>query len=166
MKNKKKPKSQPSRASEKNFKEIVTNKKARFQYEVLETLEAGISLAGTEVKSLRLKQANISDAYCRIKQKEIYVLNLHVSPYKQGNQFNHEPTRERKLLLHKKEIVRLETKVKEKGLTIIPLKIYMTSGRIKLLVGLCRGKQLHDKRQDLKERDMKREVERALKKYS
>jgi SsrA-binding protein len=147
-------------------KEIAVNKKARFQYEVLDTWEAGISLVGTEVKSLRAKLVNLSDAFGRIKNGEAFLLNLHISHYKHGNQFNHEPARERKLLLHKKEIIKIGSLVKEKGLTFIPLKIYITKGKVKILLGLCRGKQLHDKRQDMKEKDSKRELERAIKKYT
>lgn len=161
-----KKKSKKNSHQDPNNQEIVINKKARFQVEVLESLEAGIALVGTEVKSLRKKQVNISESYCRISNSEAFVIGLHISPYKQGNRFNHEPTRERKLLLHKKEIQRLNSKVKEKGLTIIPLKLYFKKGRVKILIGLCRGKQLFDKRQDLKEKDSKRDMERALKKYS
>lgn len=144
---------------------IVVNKKARFNYEVLESLETGIELVGSEVKALRNRQANISDSFARVKDNEIFVINLHISPYKQANRFNHEPTREKKLLLHKKEITRFYSKVKEKGLTLVPLKMYFKNGKVKLLLGLCQGKRVFDKREDLKERDTKRDLERAMKKY-
>jgi len=141
---------------------IARNKRARHDYEILETLEAGLVLRGTEVKSLRNGKANLGDAYGIVKDGEIWLLNLHISPYEQGTAWNHEPTRSRKMLLHASEIRRLIGAVERKGLTIIPLEMRFRGGRAKVVIALGRGKKLHDKRADLKEQDAKRDVARAL----
>lgn len=149
---------------EKKIKIVAENRKARHDFTIHETYEAGIALTGTEVKSLRAGNANMKDSYAQItKSAEVIVCNLHISPYDQGNRFNHEPLRDRKLLLHKAEIRRLIGKVKEKGYTLVPLKMYFSHGLIKIEIALATGKKLYDKRQDMAKRDAKREVERALK---
>jgi SsrA-binding protein len=141
---------------------IARNKRARHDYEILETYEAGLVLLGTEVKSLRNGKANLSDAYGIVKDGELWLLNLHIAPYEKGTAWNHEPTRTRKLLLHASELRRLIGAVERKGLTIIPLEMVFRRGRAKVVIAVGRGKKLHDKRADLKERDAKRDVERAL----
>ena len=147
-----------------NIKILVTNRKAHFQYEILQTYEAGIELEGTEVKSLRESHINIAESYCRVSdQMEIFLMNANISPYKFGNIHNHEPLRERRLLLHKSEIRRLYGRVKEKGLTLIPLKLYLKKGRIKIEIGLAKGKKIHDKRETLKRQDADREIARNIK---
>ena len=146
------------------IKEIANNKKARFEYEILETFEAGLVLRGTEVKSLRHGKANISDAYAKIKDGEVYIHQMNISLYEQGNRFNHDPLDVRKLLLHKKEIRRLTGKLAEKGLTLVPLKLYFNEqGRAKLLIGVGKGKKSFDKRETEKNRDWNREKGRILK---
>ncbi len=142
---------------------IARNRRARFDYEILETWEAGIALTGTEVKSLRNGKANISDAYGVLKEGEVWLLNLHIAPYEQGNRFNHEATRTRKLLLHSREIKKMIGAVERQGLTLVALEIYFKRGRAKVRLGLARGKKLHDKRADLKEKDDRREMARAAK---
>ncbi|RPF54454.1 SsrA-binding protein SmpB [Aquisalibacillus elongatus] len=142
---------------------IATNRKARHDFFIEETFEAGIVLKGTEIKSIRAGRVNLKDAFARISKGEAYVHNLHISPYEQGNQFNHEPTRARKLLLHKKEINKLIGQTQQKGYSLVPLKIYIKNGVAKLLIGLGKGKKKYDKREDLKQKAMKRDVERALK---
>jgi len=144
-------------------KVVVTNKKARFQYELVEFFEAGIVLQGTEVKSIRSGKANLQDSYATIKDEEVFLYNMHISPYEQGNIFNHEPTRVRKLLLHKQEIKRLSGKVLERGMTLVPVKIYFKNGRAKVELGLARGKSQVDKRQDIARRDEQRMMEREFK---
>lgn len=139
------------------------NRKARHDYFIHETYETGLVLVGTEVKSLREGKANLRDSYAYIKNGEIFVDNLHISPYKEGNIFNHDPLRPRKLLMHKQEIIKLFSKTREKGYTLIPLKIYFTRGKAKLELALASGKHNYDKRQDLKNKAVKREVEQALK---
>jgi SsrA-binding protein len=141
---------------------IARNKRARHDYEILETYEAGLVLLGTEVKSLRNGKANLSDAYGIVKDGELWLLNLHIAPYEKGTAWNHEPTRTRKLLLHASELRRLIGAVERKGLTIIPLEMVFRRGRAKVVIAVGRGKKLHDKRADLKDRDAKRDVERAL----
>lgn len=140
-------------------KTLLVNKKARFEYEILDSFEAGISLVGTEVKSLRQSNANFLDSYAKIKNEEIFIVNLHISEYKYGNIQNHEPKRMRKLLLKKQEIRKLESKVLEKGLTLVPLSFYLKNGKIKLELGLCRGKKLYDKRETIKQRDIERSMD-------
>jgi SsrA-binding protein len=142
---------------------IAKNRRARFDYEIIETWEAGIALTGTEVKSLRNGKAQITDAYGILKDGEVWLLNLHIAPYEQGNRFNHEATRTRKLLLHAREIKKMIGAVERQGLTLIALEIYFKRGRAKVRLGLGKGKKLHDKRADLKEKDDKREMARAVK---
>ena len=141
---------------------IARNKRARHDYEILETWECGLVLTGTEVKALRDGRAQITDAYGIVKDGEVWLLNAHIAPYERGNIWNHEPTRTRKLLLHQKEIRQLIGAVERKGLTLVALDLYFKRGRAKLKLGLARGKKLHDKRADLKERDDTREMQRAL----
>ena len=141
---------------------IARNKRARHDYDILETWEAGVMLSGTEVKSLRDGRAQIGDAYAIVKDGEMWLLNAHIAPYAQGNIWNHEPTRSRKLLLHQQEIRHLVGAVERKGLTLVALELYFKRGRAKVRIGLARGKKLHDKRADEKERDDKREMQRAL----
>ncbi|MBE6769066.1 MAG: SsrA-binding protein SmpB [Ruminococcaceae bacterium] len=150
----------------KETKTIATNKKAYHEYFVEEHLEAGIELCGTEVKSLRRNGANLKDAWCTVDDGEMFVKGMHISPYEQGNIFNREPMRPRRLLLHKREIMRLFGLTKQQGYTLIPLSLYFKGSRVKVQVGLCRGKKLYDKRDDAARRDMKREAERALKEHN
>lgn len=146
------------------MKIVCTNRKARHDYEILENMEAGIVLKGTEVKSLRAGNAHLKDSFAAIENGELYLFNAHISPYKQGNRFNHEPTRTRKLLVHAREIKRLIGKIQEKGLTLVPLKLYFTDkGKVKVELGLARGKKSFDKRRTIAERDAKREMDRAVK---
>lgn len=144
-------------------KVVCVNRQARHNYFIDEIYEAGLVLLGSEVKSLREGKANIKDSYARIQRGEAFLLNAHVSPYSGANQFNHEPTRTRKLLLHGREIERLTGKTKEKGLTLIPLRLYFKNGKAKVELGLARGKKLYDKRETLKRKMAQREVERSLK---
>ncbi len=146
-----------------NIKTIATNKKAFHEYFVLERFEAGISLAGTEVKSLRQGGVNLKEAWCSIDDGELFVKQMHISPYDHGNIFNREPKRDRRLLMHKREIMRLLGVVKQQGLTLIPLSIYFKGSLVKLELGLCRGKQLHDKRATAAKRDADRAIDRAIK---
>ena len=143
---------------------IARNKRARHDYEILESWEAGIVLTGTEVKALRDGRANLTDAYGYVRDGEVFLLNLYIGSYGQGNVFNHEPTRTRKLLMHRREIRRLIGAVERQGLTLVPLDLYFKSGRVKARLALVRGKQQHDKREDLKKRDAEREIARALSK--
>ena len=142
---------------------ICVNRQARHNYFIDETYEAGLMLVGSEVKSLRDGKANLVDSYALIRKGEAFLVHAHISPYAGANQFNHEPTRMRKLLLHQKEIERLTGKTKERGLTLIPLKMYFKNGRAKVELGLARGKKLYDKRETLKRKESQREVERAIK---
>lgn len=146
-----------------NIKEIAKNKKARFNYEILETFEAGIVLKGTEVKSLRQGKANITDAYADIKKGEAWIRQLHISLYDRGNIHNHEPDAIRKLLLHKREIKKLTGKLNEKGYTLVPLKMYFKNGRVKVLLGLGKGKAQYDKRESIKRKDAQRDLQRTMK---
>lgn len=139
------------------------NRKARHDFFIHETYETGLALQGTEVKSLRAGKANLKDSYATIKNGEVFVENMHISPYEQGNIFNHDPLRPRKLLLHKAEIVKLFSKTREKGYTLVPLKIYFKHGKAKLELALASGKHNYDKRQDLQAKAAKRDIERALK---
>jgi len=140
---------------------LVSNRKARHDYTVLEAMEAGIALQGTEVKSLRQGLGNLQDSYALIRNGEVWLVGAHISPYEQGSYANHNPTRERRLLLHAKEIRKLIGKTKEKGLTLVPLKLYLKGRNIKVELALVRGKQLHDKRAAIKERDVKRAIMRG-----
>lgn len=146
-----------------NDRVIATNKKAYHNYFVEETFEAGMSLLGTEVKSIRNGKVNLKEGFGRIKNGEVFLFNCHISPYSHGNIMNHEPLRDRKLLLHKREINRLIGKIQRQGYTLLPLKIYLKNGMIKLELGLGKGKKLHDKRDDMKQKESKRNIEKALK---
>jgi len=141
---------------------IAKNKKAWHEYFVLEEYEAGIELCGTEVKSIRLGKVNLKDSWCGVKNGEMFVNGMHISPYEQGNIFNREPARPRRLLMHKREIMKLFGESKQQGLAIIPLSLYFKNGRAKLQIGLCKGKKLYDKREDAARRDAKRDVERGV----
>jgi SsrA-binding protein len=141
---------------------IAQNKKAYHDYFILEEYEAGIELFGTEVKSIRQGRVNLKDSWCSVKNGEIFVNGMHVSPYEQGNIFNRDPVRQRRLLMHKREIMRLFGESKQQGLAIVPLSLYFKNGRAKLAIGLCKGKKLYDKREAAAERDAKRDMERGL----
>ena len=143
---------------------VSTNKKARFNYEIIEKIEAGISLKGTEVKSIRNKNVSISESYAQIKENEVFLHNLHISPYEQGNRENHDPIRVRKLLLHKHEIKKLVSKIQLKGLSLVPLSIYLRKGKIKIELAVGRGKRLVDKRESIKKKTIEREIDRIVKK--
>lgn len=139
----------------------IRNKKASFEYNFIDKYIAGIALMGSEIKSIRLGKVNLQDAYCTFQKGELYVMELHISPYSMAREINHEPKRERKLLLNRREINKLETKSKEKGLTIIPIRIFLNErGLAKLEIALAKGKKLYDKREDIKEKDLKREMDR------
>ncbi len=142
---------------------LCQNKKARHDYSIEETLEAGIALQGTEVKSLRMGKGNLKDSYVQIENGEAFLHNTHISPYPHGHQFNHDPERVRKLLLHKREIRRLQGKTQQRGYTLVPLQIFLKNGKIKIVVGLAKGKSTYDKREDIKKRTADREMERAMK---
>ncbi|RHM59162.1 MULTISPECIES: SsrA-binding protein SmpB [Coprobacillaceae] len=148
------------------MKIVSNNKKAYHDYFILDTYEAGIELKGTEIKSVRQNQVNLKDSFVRVKNNEVFVENMHISPYDHGNIFNHDPKRTRKLLLHKKEILKITNKLKEGGLTVVPTKLYFNkSSKVKLEIAIAKGKKLYDKRNDLKEKDAKRDIERSLKNY-
>jgi SsrA-binding protein len=142
---------------------IAQNKKARHDFAIEETFEAGIVLQGTEIKSVRAARVNLKDAYARVDKGEVFLHNMHISPYEQGNRYNHEPLRTRKLLLHKKQISRLIGETKEAGYSIVPLKMYLKDGYAKVLIGVAKGKKKYDKREDLKRKEAKRDIERAFK---
>jgi SsrA-binding protein len=144
--------------------DIIQNKKARFEYEIIDTLEAGIVLHGTEVKSVRLKKVSINDAYARIQNNEAFVVGMNIAIYENGNRFNHDPDSIRKLLLHRKEIKWLTGKLREKGLTLVPLKVYFKNSKVKLLLGLGKGKAKYDKRKTIQKREADREM-RRIRKY-
>ena len=147
----------------KGTKQIADNKAARHNYFVLEQIECGIELVGTEVKSIRSGRVNLKDAWCSVDNGEMWVKGMHISPYEQGNIFNRDPLRVRKLLLHKREIMRLYGKVKQEGLTLIPMALYFKGSRVKVALGLCKGKNVHDKRQDMANKAATREIDRAMK---
>jgi SsrA-binding protein len=142
---------------------VSTNKKARFNYEIIEKIEAGIALKGTEVKSIRNRNISIGESYAQIKDDEVFLHNLHISPYEQGNRENHDPIRVRKLLLHKHEIKKLVAKTQQKGLSLVPLSIYLRKGKIKVELAIGRGKRLVDKRESIKKKTIEREIERIVK---
>lgn len=146
-----------------DIKLVAQNKKAAHDYFVLEKYEAGIELFGTEVKSVRQGRVNLKDSWCSIEKGEIFACGMHISPYEQGNIFNRDPLRKKRLLMHKREIRRLFDKVRQEGLTIVPLSIYFLKGRAKLEIGLCKGKKNYDKRETAAKRDAKRDIERSLK---
>ena len=144
-------------------KSIATNKKAFHDYFVDDKFEAGIELFGTEVKSIRAGQVNLKDSWCDIKNGEIFVQGMHISPYEKGNIFNRDPLRVRRLLMHKREIMKLNAAIQQQGMTLVPLELYFSGSRVKIAVGLCRGKKLYDKRDDAAKRDMQRDIERHMK---
>ena len=144
-------------------KPLAQNRRASHDYFIEETYEAGLVLQGTEIKSIRAGKVNITDAHVRIIDGEAYIINMHISPYEQGNRFNHDPTRTRKLWLHRKEIDKRFGLTQQKGYTIVPLKLYIKNGFAKLLIGLGKGKKLYDKREDMKQKQMKRDIDRAMK---
>ena len=148
------------------YKIVSDNRKARYLYEILETYQAGIALEGTEVKSIRAGKVNLQDAYALIRGGEAWLLNAHISPFEKASvYFNHDPRRTRKLLLHKEQINKLLGQVEQKGLTLVPLKMYLKEGRVKVDIAVGRGKKLHDKRDDIRQKDDKRAMERAMKQY-
>lgn len=144
------------------IKVIVENRKSRHDYHIDEVIEAGLVLQGTEVKSIRGRRVNLKDSFARVENDEVFLYNVHISPYEQGNRFNHDPLRPRKLLLHRGEIRRLIGLVREKGVTLVPLRLYFKRGRVKVELAVARGKKLYDKRRDLAERTANREIERAF----
>ena len=150
-------------AIQKGVKQVTSNKKAWHDYFIDEKFEAGIELVGTEVKSIRLGQVNLKDAYCSFKVGELFVVGMHISPYEKGNIFNKDPMRRRRLLMHKKEILSLFGKTKQDGYTLIPLSVYFRNSHVKIEIGLCRGKKLHDKRDSIAKRDANREIDRVMK---
>lgn len=147
----------------KGVKQVAANKKAFHDYFVLDRFEAGIELFGTEVKSIRGGSLNLKDSYCYVKDGEMFVKGMHVSPYEKGNIFNRDPDRERRLLMHKREIIKLGSRVKLEGVTLIPLSVYFKDSRVKLELGLCKGKKNYDKRESEAKRDARREIDRAMK---
>lgn len=138
----------------------IKNKKANFDYFIEDTYECGIVLTGTEIKSIRKGSANLKDSYARVKNNEVFLTNMFISTYEEGNRFNHDERRERKLLLHKKEIYKIRDKVEKEGYSLVPVKLYLKDGKAKILLGVARGKKLYDKRQSLKEKDIKRDLEK------
>ena len=138
----------------------IKNKKANFDYFIEDTYECGIVLTGTEIKSIRKGSANLKDSYARVKNNEVFLTNMFISTYEEGNRFNHDERRERKLLLHKKEIYKIRDKVEKEGYSLVPVKLYLKEGKVKILLGVARGKKLYDKRQSLKEKDIKRDLEK------
>jgi SsrA-binding protein len=152
----------PSKDSVDNDATLAVNRRAYHDYFIEDTFEAGIVLTGTEIKSLRSGKANLREGYARVRNGELWLLNVHISPYEQGNRYNHEPTRDRKLLLHRHQINELVGKVQRSGLTLVPLRLYLKHGRAKLALGLARGKKQYDKRDAIAERDARRDLDRAL----
>jgi SsrA-binding protein len=152
-----------TRRSEGDLKQIASNRKAIHDYTIEDTYEAGVVLTGTEIKSVRARRVNLRDGYVQIRDGEAWLLNVHISPYDFGNRENHEPRRERRLLLHHQEIRRLHSKVAERGWTIVPLRMYLKAGLAKIEIGLARGKRLYDKRDAVAERDMDRDLQREIK---
>ena len=143
----------------------INNRKAKYDYEIEATYEAGIVLKGTEIKSLRLGNANLKDSYAIIKNNEVYLLGMHISPYKEGNLFNHDEMRTRKLLLHKKEIYKIRDKIEMQGYTLVPVKLYFKKNKAKVLLGIAKGKHNYDKREAIKQRDIEREMKKQYKNY-
>lgn len=150
-------------SNKEHIKVISQNKKAHFNYFLSDFLECGIELSGTEIKSIKLGNANINDAYVLIRNLEAYIINMHISAYEKGNIFNKDPLRDRKLLLHKREIIKLDSKSNIQGYTLVPTRIYLKDGRCKIEIALGKGKKLYDKREDIKKRDIKEEIDRAIK---
>lgn len=141
----------------------INNRKARFDYEILETYETGIVLTGTEIKSIRQGNVNLKDSYAIIRNNEVFLLNMHINEYKEGNIFNHDEKRTRKLLLHKKEILKIRDKVELEGITLVPLKLYFSKNKVKILLGIAKGKKTYDKRESIKKRDIEREIKMRMK---
>lgn len=150
-------------AKQKGVKEITANRKAFHEYFVLERFEAGIELAGTEVKSIRGGNVNLKDAFCTIKNGELFIRGMHISPYEHGNIFNKDPVRPRRLLMHKREIIKLNARIMQDGVALIPLSLYFKDSRVKVELGLCKGKKLHDKRDSEADRQSKRDIDRMMK---
>ena len=148
--------------SNEHVKVVATNRKARHDYHIDDTFEAGLVLTGSEIKSIRAGQVNLRDSYATVRDDEVWLINTHIAPYMQASYSNHEPRRDRKLLMHRREINRLIGKLQEKGLTLIPLRIYLKNSRAKVELGLARGKKLYDKRQTMRERDDRRQIDRAI----
>lgn len=153
-------------AQKESTKTIAENRKARHDYFVIETYEAGVELLGTEVKSLRAGGVNMKDSYCEIDAGQMYALGVHISPYEQGNRINHEPLRPKRLLMHKREIMKLTGLISREGYTLVPLSLYFKGSRVKMAIGLCKGKKLYDKRDDMAKRDAARLIEREMKSRS
>lgn len=143
----------------------INNKKAKFDFEIIDEIEAGIVLTGTEIKSIRCGNANLKDSYAIIKNNEVFLLGMHISPYKEGNIFNHDELRTRKLLLHKKEILKINNKLVLDGYTLVPIKLYFVKNKAKILLGIARGKKNYDKREAIKKRDIDRELKKQYKNY-
>jgi len=143
----------------------INNRKAKYDYEILDTIEAGIVLTGTEIKSIKNGSANLKDSYAIIKNGEAFLLNMHISHYEQGNIFNHNETRTRKLLLHKKEIIKLNDKIQMLGYTLVPIKLYFKKGFAKILIGIAKGKKNYDKREAIKKKDIQRDIDKQMKNY-
>lgn len=153
-------------AKQKGVKEVTANRKAFHEYFVLERFEAGIELAGTEVKSIRAGAVNLKDSFCTVKNGELFVRGMHISPYEHGNIFNKDPVRPRRLLMHKREIMKLNARVMQDGVALIPLSLYFKDSRVKMELGLCKGKKLHDKRDSEADRQSKRDIDRIMKERS
>jgi SsrA-binding protein len=153
----------PKDGSKPLIKVVADNRRARHEYDILEVYEAGIALSGTEVKSIRMGRANLSDSFARVENGELWLYNCNISPYDHGNRFNHEPLRKRRLLMHKREILKLKSKMAEKGLTLVPLKLFFKDNWAKLDVALAKGRQLFDKREAIAKKDSKRQLDRLMK---
>ncbi len=149
--------------ADKGVKRVAENRQARHEYFIEERFEAGIELVGTEVKSIRAGTLSLKDAWCQVKNGELYIKQMHIAPYEKGNIFNKDPLRPRRLLMHKREILRLHSKVKQDGMSIIPLSVYLKNSRVKVEIALCKGKKLYDKRDDAAVRDAKRQIDRVMK---
>lgn len=165
-KTEKKPEKKVEQKADKDkpaYKTVADNRKARFEYEILEAAEAGIELVGTEVKAIRAGKANLGEAFVRIEDQQLWLYSCHISPYEYGNRFNHEPLRKRRLLMHHSQILKLKSKMQEKGLTLIPLKMYFKGNLVKIDLGLCRGRKLWDKRDNIAKKEAKRGLDRVTK---
>src|SRR5271156_799725 len=158
-----KEKKPPGKDDKPTLKVVSDNRRARHEFEILEVVEAGVELSGTEVKSLRQGRANLADAFARVEEDQMWLYNCHISPYDHGNRFNHDPVRKRRLLMHKKQIVKLKSRMQEKGLTLVPLKLFFKGNWAKVDLALAKGKQLYDKRETIEKRDNKRQLERIIK---
>lgn len=143
----------------------ATNRKARHEYDIIDTVEAGMMLKGTEIKSIRDSRINIQDGFASVENGEIYLFNVHISPYEAGNRYNVDPMRKRKLLMHQDQIKKLNREIQQAGMTLVPLRVYIKNGFAKVLIGLAKGKKQHDKREDLKRREQERDIDRAMKSY-